>query len=52
MKDNYIKCPVCNKKICRIVDDSVYFNLYMWCKNCKKEIKISMKEQEPKSLKR
>nr|DAT77168.1 MAG TPA: zinc-ribbon domain protein [Caudoviricetes sp.] len=41
----YINCPHCGKKLFRIDKKSVYKHIYMWCKNCKKEILI-----EPKSL--
>ena len=41
MNINYILCPVCGKKLCRVVDDSVVINVYIWCKNCKKEILVN-----------
>lgn len=43
----YIHCPICGKKLFRIDNTSTYVNIYMWCKHCKKEIKLS----EPQSQK-
>lgn len=43
----YESCPVCGKKLFRINDLSKYENIFVWCKNCKKEIKVS--KREPKS---
>lgn len=36
----YIVCPKCGKKLFRIEPNSVYDNIFIWCKNCKKEIRI------------
>lgn len=46
MKKEYVLCPKCGKKLFRIDIDSKFSNIYVWCKKCYKEIKIS----EPKSL--
>lgn len=35
----YIKCPFCGKKLFRIEINSKFKNIYLWCKNCKREIK-------------
>lgn len=45
MKYKFILCPVCGKKLFKVSPDSKYDNIYVWCKNCKKEILI----KEPKS---
>lgn len=44
----YIICPHCGKKLFRVDNTSVYKNIYIWCKYCKKEIKLT----EPKSQER
>ena len=41
-----VVCPKCGKKLFRIDADSKFLNIYVWCKKCCEEIKIS----EPKSL--
>lgn len=47
IKENYVLCPKCKKKLFRIENDSDYRHIYMWCKNCKKEIECN--KREPKS---
>lgn len=38
-KENiYVHCPHCGKKLFRIDKDSEFKKIYLWCKNCKKEI--------------
>lgn len=37
----YITCPHCGKKLLRIDKDSQFKNIYVWCKICKKEIKLN-----------
>ena len=47
-KENiYVNCPYCKKKLFRIEKDSVYVNIYVWCKNCKREIKFNNRAIEP-----
>lgn len=41
----WICCPVCGKKLFKIDQKSYFKNIYIWCKNCKKEIIL----KEPKS---
>lgn len=36
----YALCPHCGKKLFRVTNESSYKNIYVWCKNCKKEIKV------------
>lgn len=48
-KNNYKLCPYCGKKLFRIIETSDYNNIFIWCKTCKKEIKVDKKE--PKSHK-
>lgn len=36
----YIVCPNCGKKLFRVEKNSKYDNIYIWCKCCKKEIKV------------
>lgn len=43
----YVVCPYCNKKMFRVDSKSDYKNIYLWCKNCKKEIKFNKKSPEP-----
>jgi len=45
----YELCPKCGKKLFRVLDTSYYANIYVWCKNCKKEIKVDKRAREPKS---
>lgn len=45
MEKRYIVCPQCGKKLFRVEKDSIFNNIYLWCKKCCKEIKI----EEPKS---
>ena len=45
----YVVCPKCGKKLFRIDNTSVYNNIYVWCKCCKKELKLI---REPKSQKK
>ena len=40
MNKSYVVCPKCGKKLFRIDEKSVYKNIYIWCKNCHKEIVI------------
>lgn len=46
MDKTYIQCPVCGKKLFRIDKDSSFKNIYIWCKDCRKEIKIRAMSQE------
>lgn len=48
MDKMYINCPICGKKLFRIDKTSVYKNIYIWCKHCKKEINISEPESQSK----
>lgn len=41
----YVSCPKCGKKLFRIDENSIYNNIFLWCKKCCEEIKIN----EPKS---
>ena len=43
-EDKYEVCPQCGKKLFRIVTESQYKKIFVWCKNCKKEIEINKKE--------
>ena len=40
-EDKYEVCPYCGKKLFRIIKTSQYKNIFVWCKNCKKEIEIN-----------
>lgn len=42
----YVLCPKCGKKLFRIEKDSIYNNIFLWCKKCCKEINI---KREPQS---
>lgn len=44
----YVNCPHCGKKLFRIINESEYIKIYIWCKSCKKEIEITKESQEPK----
>lgn len=35
-------CPKCGQKLCRITTDSKAQKIYLWCKQCKKEIEINI----------
>lgn len=37
----YVCCPHCGKKLFRIEKDSKFKNIYIWCKKCNKEIKVT-----------
>lgn len=37
----YVVCPICGKKLFRIIDKSNYNDIFLWCKNCKKEIRFN-----------
>ena len=43
----YELCPRCGKKLFRITPSSIYEHIFVWCKNCKKEIEISKRAKEP-----
>lgn len=45
----YETCPICGKKLFKITDESYYYKVFVWCKQCKKEIEVNQKE--PKSHK-
>ena len=45
MEKKWVCCPHCGKKLFKIDEKSKYDNIYVWCKNCKKELII----KEPKS---
>lgn len=47
-EDKYVFCPECRKKLFRVVKESQYKKIFVWCKNCKKEIEIN---KEPLSQK-
>lgn len=38
MEYTFVVCPKCGKKLFKIDETSKYYNIYVWCKNCKKEI--------------
>ena len=40
MEYTFVICPHCGKKLFKITKNSKYDNIYIWCKNCKKEILI------------
>jgi len=42
--EKWVLCPACGKKLCR-VDVESYGTLYLWCKRCKKEIKIQLEDK-------
>lgn len=44
----YIICPFCGKKLFRVIKTSEYKDIFVWCKTCKKEIKITKRANEPK----
>ena len=46
--NKYEVCPCCGKKLFRIIPTSEYRNIFVWCKNCKKEIKVNKRATEPK----
>lgn len=46
MDKKYVLCPICGKKLFRIDKNSVYNNIYVWCKNCRKEINV---KKEPRA---
>lgn len=46
--NEYELCPHCGKKLFRVTENSVYENIFVWCKNCKKEIKVNKRVTEPK----
>ncbi len=41
MKEEWIRCPDCGKKLCRIEGKK----LYIWCKGEKKEVEIDIGEK-------
>lgn len=43
-EDRYVNCPQCGKKLFRVIKESQYKKIFVWCKNCKKEIEINKKE--------
>jgi len=48
-RDKYEVCPSCGKKLFRIIETSEYVDIFVWCKTCKKEIKVIKRASEPKS---
>lgn len=46
--EKYEVCPICGKKLFRIIDTSDYKDIFVWCKNCKNEIKVDKRANEPK----
>lgn len=38
--EGFILCPDCKKKLMRVSDDTVMHNVVVYCKRCRKEIKI------------
>lgn len=40
MEYTFVVCPHCGKKLFKVDKTSFYRNIYIWCKNCKKEILI------------
>lgn len=43
----YMVCPYCHKKMFRVDKTSEYKKIYLWCKNCKKEIEFNKESHEP-----
>ena len=43
----YVKCPFCGKKMFRVGKNNIYKKIYLWCKNCKKEIEFNKESHEP-----
>lgn len=37
----YITCPTCGKKLFKVTTSSVYCQIYIWCKVCKREIEFN-----------
>ena len=46
----YVLCPHCGKKLFRIIGTSVYIDVFVWCKTCKKEIKVTKKTLNDSNL--
>ena len=46
--NKYENCPCCGKKLFRVIASSEYRDIFVWCKFCKKEIKVNKRAQEPK----
>lgn len=40
MEYKFVLCPNCGKKLFKVTLNSKYKDIYIWCKNCKKEILI------------
>lgn len=41
MTKEWYSCPHCGKKLCRINKESKAKKIFIWCKQCKKEIEIN-----------
>ncbi len=43
----WVKCPYCDKNLCKTdmePDATIHeIILYLWCKKCKKEVKVNIK---------
>lgn len=37
----YVNCPHCGKKLFKIIKESTYKKIFIWCKTCKREIEMN-----------
>lgn len=42
VKNGWITCPICHKKLGRVTAESEAHDLLIWCQRCRTEIKIEI----------
>lgn len=47
IKDNFICCPKCGKKILKIKSNSIIKNVELYCRHCKNKFDINIESKRP-----
>lgn len=47
IRNGRIRCPICNKGIAKITQDTEAHNLPLWCRNCEREYIVDISRQRP-----
>ncbi|WP_256291940.1 cysteine-rich KTR domain-containing protein [Flavonifractor plautii] len=42
MKDGWLKCPSCRKRLLRVERDTAAHNLIVYCRNCKRSVTVDI----------